>query len=355
VQTLGNLSRLDLGYNTDRLLQVSIDTRFAGYKEGQVGAAYRLLLERVGALPGVQSVTASRNTVMRHSWSNMSTTMDGFHPPQGEMWDAIEVGPAFFETMGIRVLRGRAFNAADFGHDMKAFVVNEAFVRRYFPADDPLITAPAIVGVTPDVRLFGMRGEVGPLMYEPMRHEPDRVSALEVRAAGDPEAVMPAIREAIQRINPRLFAGARTLREDVDRDMSKERMVASVSAFFSLLGLLLASIGLFGVASYTVTQRTKELGIRRALGADRWAVIRESLRETLVVFGLGLAVGTVAAIAAVRWTASLISDLLFGLTATNAVNIAFAIAIMIGVAAAACLLPGYRATRVDPLAAIREE
>ena len=131
--------------------------------------------------------------------------------------------------------------------------------------------------------------------------------------------------------------------------------MAALSAFFSVLGLLLASIGIFGVASYTVAQRTKELAIRRALGADRWSVIRESLRETMVVFGLGLAAGTLAAVAAARFTASVIADLLFGLTAMDAANIALAVAVMVMVALAACVLPAHRATTIDPLAGLREE
>ena len=164
-----------------------------------------------------------------------------------------------------------------------------------------------------------------------------------------------AIREAIQRINPKLLVGIRTMHEDIERDIAKERMVAALSAFFSFLGLLLASIGIFGVASYAVAQRTKELAIRRALGADRWSVIRESLRETMVVFGLGLALGTLAAIAAVRVTASLIADLLFGLTATDAGNIAAAVTVMVTLALAACVLPAHRATTIDPLAGLRDE
>jgi putative ABC transport system permease protein len=132
-------------------------------------------------------------------------------------------------------------------------------------------------------------------------------------------------------------------------------MVAATSAFFSLLGLLLVSIGIFGVASHTVAHRTNELGIRMALGAGRWSVIRESLQDTLVVFGAGLIGGVVVAVVAVRLTASAISDLLFGLTASDAANIAGSALLMVAVALAACVLPARRATRIDPLAAIRHE
>ena len=356
VQTLRNLSRQDVGFNPDRLLQVSIDTRFAGYGKGQVGDVYRLLLERVAAVPGVQSVTGVRNPIMRHSLSRMAIRLPGVEFGQGEMWDGADVGPSFFETMAIPVLRGRTFTAADFAGDQRGlFVVNESWVRRYFPNDDPVARQIGIIGVVKDVKLDGVRTEVRPTMFAMAMKEPDRVNSLQVRTASEPEAIVPAIREAIQRINPKLLVGIRTMREDIDRDIAKERMVAALSAFFSVLGLLLASIGIFGVASYTVAQRTKELAIRRALGADRWSVIRESLRETMVVFGLGLVAGTLAAVAAARFTASVIADLLFGLTATDAANIALAVAVMVTVALAACVLPAHRATTIDPLAGLREE
>jgi ABC-type antimicrobial peptide transport system permease subunit len=176
-----------------------------------------------------------------------------------------------------------------------------------------------------------------------------------VRTARDTQAIAPAIREAIQAVHPQLFVGISTVGEAMNRNIAKERMVAAISAFFGLLGLLLACIGIFGVASSTVAQRTKELGIRIALGAGGRSVIRESLRETLVVVAGGLAGGAVAAFVAVRLTASVIADLLFGLTATDVTNLVAAIGVMVVVALAACTLPALRATRIDPLACIRDE
>lgn len=193
------------------------------------------------------------------------------------------------------------------------------------------------------------------MMYLLASNQANRLDALVVRTAGDPDGVARAIQQEIRRVNPRLLVGISTMRQEIDRSIATERMVAATRGFFSLLGLLLASIGIFGVASYTVAQRTNELGIRMALGASRWSVIRASLRETMVVFGVGLAIGTIAAIAAVRLTASVISDLLFGLTATDAANIVGAVLVIVAVMLAACVLPARRATRIDLLAAIRHE
>ena len=200
-----------------------------------------------------------------------------------------------------------------------------------------------------------MRGTEGPRLFTHARKEPDRINSLLVRTAGDSPATIAAIGAAVRAVNPRLFLEIRTLRQEMERELARERMVAATSTFFSLLGLLLAMIGIFGVASYTVAQRTNELGIRMALGAGRGRVVVESLRETMLVFAAGLAVGIVAATIVVRVAASMISELLFGLTPTDGLTIVGAGIAMIAVAALACVLPARHATRIDPLAAIRHD
>jgi putative ABC transport system permease protein len=263
--------------------------------------------------------------------------------------------------MNISVVRGRTFTSADFAQERRCVIISEAFAERYFPNEDPVgkriggSPNTEIIGVVRDARLTAVRTESGPMMYFMAPREPDRIGALEVRTAGDAAAIAGAVREEVQRVHPRLLVDIRTMRQEIDRNIAKERMVAATSAFFSLLGLLLVSIGIFGVASYTVAQRTNELGIRTALGASRWSVIRESLRDTMQVFAAGLAAGIIAAIAAVRLTASLISDLLFGLTAADVANMVAAVLLLAAVALAACILPARRATRIDVLTAIRDE
>ena len=365
VRTLRNLSNLEIGFNVDQVLQVSIDTRFAGYgrnaprnpredREGEVGGVFRLLRERIEAISGVSSITGTRNPMMRGANSRMAVDLPGLRRGD-DLWDAATIGPGFFETLDIRAVRGRTLDAADFERRLPIYVVNEAFAKQYAPNADLLAQVPGIIGIVPDVRIFDVRSKVRPMMYEMMRREPDRLNALQVRTTGDPGRLMQPIREAVQSVNPRLFVSIRTMRDDLERGIAKERMVATISGFFSLLGLMIASIGIFGVASYTVARRTKELAIRRALGAGRWSVIREALRETIVVFGLGLIAGIATAAVAVRFAATYIQDLLYGLTATDSANITAAVSVMVAVAMAACLLPAYRATRIDPLVGIREE
>jgi hypothetical protein len=265
--------------------------------------------------------------------------------PPGEAWDSIEVGPSFFETMHISPVRGRTFTAADFERGETLVIVSETFARHYFGTDDPTVgpTGGLIVGVVRDAKLSSLRRENGPMMYSLARPaEANRLDALEIRVAGDVDAVARAVQAEVRRIHPRLLVAISTMQQEIDRSMARERMVAATSAFFGVLGLLLVSIGIFGVASYTVAQRTSEVGIRMALGASGWAVVRESLRETALMLGVGLAAGTIAAVAAVRLTAGLISDLLFGLTASDAANIAGAVLVMIGIGLAACILPARR-------------
>jgi predicted permease len=360
VQTLRNLVRHDVGFNPESLLQVTLDTRGSGYGRGQIGPLYRLLSERVSAVPGVQSVTGVRNGVMQGDFSRSRMNLPGRTLDRDEAWDSANVAPGFFETMDIPVVRGRTFAAADFTLARPVVVISEAFAARYFPNVDPVGArvgdgSVEIIGVVGDARLATVRREIQPTVYFMLSADADRISALQVRTAGDANAVARAVREEVRRVNPRLLIDIKTMRRQIDASIATERIVAATSAFFSLLGLLLAAIGIFGVASYTVAQKTPELGIRMALGAGRWSVIREALRDTMLVFAAGLAAGIVAAIAAVRLTASFVSDLLFGLTAADAANVVGAIFVMVVVTLAACILPARRATRIDPLTAIRHE
>jgi predicted permease len=360
VQTLRNLSRVDVGFEADGLLQVSLDTRGAGYGRGQVGPLQARLLDRVAAIPGVRAVSVIRNGVMQSAGTRSRLTLPGRTLPPDEAWNGAEVGPGFFETMAIPVRRGRTFAAADFAQGRRVVVVTEAWARRYFPNAEPIGArigdAPhhEIVGVVADSRIFDVRSDVGPTMFFVAPPEPDRFSALEARIAGDMDGVARAIQVEIRRINPRLVVGVRSMRQEMDRSVAKERLVAAISAGFGLLGLLLASVGIFGVAASTVARRTPELGIRMALGADRWTVVRDALRETMLVIVAGLGAGIAAAAMAVRLGAALVGDLLFGLSASDAATVAGAALVMLIVGAAACALPGRRAARIDPLAAIRD-
>jgi predicted permease len=365
LRTLRNLDRVDPGFDSGDLLQILVDTRGSGYQQGQVGGIYRLLIGKLTATPGVRSASGSRNAIMHGPLSGWREV------------EQVEVGPQFLETMRIPLLRGRFFTAEDDTAGFRSFpipgggvvdlpvvaVISESLAKQLFAEGDavghtlpdPLRQHPVIVGVVKDARFSGLREDPRPPIYVPLAKNPDRFNAIEVRTVGDPSTVARAVQEEIRRINPRLLLGVKTMREEMEASILRERMVAAISAFFSTLALVLACVGLFGLASYTVAQRTNELGIRIALGATRWSVIREALGDTLLLFGVGLVVGVMMAIGGTRLAAGAMSELLFGLTATDSPNIAFAVLIMIGVATLACLVPAQRAATVDPLTAIRYE
>jgi hypothetical protein len=318
--------------------------------------------------------TSVGDSLMQGSSTSMAIPIPGLERRNHEMWDALGVGPQFFETMGIELVRGRTFTASDFAAEYVPppvahgpgsreildfvrrtgpYVINEAFAKQYFPNVDPLVTTSPIVGIVRDAKLLGVGRDVAPLMFLPSRRP--RMGAIVARTAGEAETVTSAIREVIQTIHPRLLAGVNTVGDAMNRNIARERMVAAISGFFGILGLTLAAIGIFGVASSTVVQRRKELGIRRALGAGGWAVVRESLRETLAVVAIGLVAGAALAFVAVRLAASVIADLLYGLSATDTANFVLAIGVMLMAALVACTLPALRATRIDPLSVIRDE
>ncbi|HKS05942.1 MAG TPA: ADOP family duplicated permease [Gemmatimonadaceae bacterium] len=371
VQTLRNLSRLHVGFSTEQTFQLLIDSRFAGYDDKDVPALSQTLLARLNEVPGVRAASRTRNRLMMGTTGmSMGIRLPGISEPI-DNWDGLEVGPQFFETMGLTLLRGRLFVTADFVSSVdprrsaeaaRAYdrgfagplIVNESFVKRYFPGTDPLAAGPRIVGVVKDAKLLSVKDDVRPLMFL-ASPRPPFFGAVQVRAVGDAQAIEKAIRRAVSAVHPQLLSDMSTLGEVSARSIAKERMVATISGFFSVLGLVLAAIGIFGIASSAVGQRTKELGIRRALGAGRWVLVREALRESFVVFGFGLSAGALAAFIAVRWTSSFVGDLLYGLTATDAINFLTAIGAMVVVAVAACTIPAVRATRVDPLLSIRQD
>jgi hypothetical protein len=220
---------------------------------------------------------------------------------------------------------------------------------------EPLGQPPEIVGVVKDARFSTVRADPRPPIYVALGPEPDRFNAILIRTSADPSFAVAAIQQAVQQEHPWLLLAVHTMREEIDRSITRERMVAAVSTLFGSLGLVLVSVGVFGVAAYTMGQRTNELGIRIALGASNWDVIRESLVGTLVPFIAGLIAGVMLALAGIRLMEGALSGLLYELTPSDSRNIAFAVGVMLAAAIVAAAVPAYRAASVDPNSAIRSE
>jgi putative ABC transport system permease protein len=264
--------------------------------------------------------------------------------------------------MRIPLMRGRLLTTDDLRRQEPVVVVNEWYGASAFPGEDPIgkrggFNQALIVGVVGNARVTNVRWQEPAVYRLALPTEARLAPAVIVRTTSsiDPESLFRPIEQVVRRVNPRLFVAARTADEALNRSIARERMLATTSGFFGIAGLVLAAIGLFGVATSAVAHRTRELGLRLALGASRWTVIREALRGTTFVFAGGLAAGIAAVSVASRAVEHVVADLLVGLEATDWVVVGAATGAMLIVAALAAILPALRAAHVDPLTAIRSE
>jgi predicted permease len=366
VQTLRNLRTLDLGFAAEQIVQARINPQVSGYKPEQLPELYRQLLERLNAAPGVRSATLAASGFRTGRSRTCCIAVEGYthRPNEDREIQIISVMPGYFQTLGLPLLAGRDFTPSEAGNSKpgefpKLAVINETMARYYFGQERPLGRRfgwgdkevkydTEIVGVVKDANYGNLRDKTRPLIYFP-----DQGSGLiVVRAAADSTALLPTIRQAIQAVDKNLEIGSiRTVPQLLEQALVQERLMAKLSGFFSLLALLLACIGLYGVMSYDVARRTHEIGIRMALGARGADVLRMILRETLWLVVIGLALGLAAASAATK----LVEGLLFGLEATDTLTMALAALLLLAVATLAGWLPARRAARVDPMAALRHE
>ena len=373
VRTLQNLRSIDVGFDSHNLVLFGINPSLAGYKDEQVDSFYRDLQGRLAETPGVRSASYSMVPLLS---GNLMIT--GFHWPgtpqdRESESDVLMVGPSFFSTMQIPLLAGRGFEASDYkiaasksasATIPKPVIVDQAFVSKYLGKENPLgkrfgesagnENEPAspgyeIIGVVRDTKYSDLRREINPLMYEP---QIGFGASFEVRTAGDPQALVPVIRAAVAQINPNLpLRDVTTESQRIDRLLFQERLVARFSSFFGLLALALACIGLYGLLAYEVTRRTREIGIRIALGAQAKDVLRSVVQQGLVLAFAGAVAGIGVALGVTRYLKSMLYDV----HANDPFTIVAVAALLIFVALAACFIPARRATNVDPMVALRCE
>ncbi len=368
IRTLRNLENVDLGYPREKLVLVRVDFLSAGYSGARLPIAYNELRDRLARIPGVRAVAYSENGLFSGTESGDRITVEGYKPQKrGDASSRFDqVGPNYFSTVGIPILLGRDIAPGDVDSAESVCVVNETFAKFYFGSQNPIgrhVTDEfpdsrktfVIVGVARDARDHSLRREVFRRFYlsaqQRMGEFPPALN-YEIRTYGEPAAVIQAARKAVLAFDPQIpIENARPLVTMLDDNLRQERIVAQLSAVFGGLALLLACIGLYGVLSYAVAQRTGEIGIRMALGAERGAVIRMILRETAILIAVGLALGVPASLGCARF----IESKLFGLKPADPLTMAVALGIMIAVAAASGYLPARRAAKVDPLIALRYE
>ncbi|MGH9452948.1 MAG: FtsX-like permease family protein, partial [Terriglobia bacterium] len=318
--------------------------------------------------PGVHLASLSALPPMTRAQWRTGVFVQGHVPGPHENTTALMnlIGPNFFRTLGIPLLQGRDFTPRDDAAAPEVAIINETMARFYFGHDSPVgkrlsFRGPEsgeieILGVAQDIKYTSLQEATPHVIYLPYLQTPPASlpfgMTLEVRTAGNSASYAGAIREAIRRVAKDLpILGFRTLTEQVNRSLGQEQLVAELSSFFGLLALLLASIGLYGVTTYTVAQRTNEIGIRMALGARRSDVLSMVLREALQLVAMGTACGVPLALAFAR----LISSQLYGITPYDPLAVCAATAVLFSVAATASYIPARRAAKLDPMVAVRHE
>ena len=373
LRTLLNLNSIDPGFRTDHLVLFDINPPSKQYPAPKDVALHATIEEALRTVPGVEGVTLTDVPLVADSQSSSGFYVEGIpegkgEPARGEGPSAMEatVGRDFLLVMGIPVVAGRSFTLQDQEAPRRIAVVNQALARKFFPNQNPIGKRFSmdssetkdrswleIVGVCADTHYSHLKEEPPPLHFDLFRQEKDLGGATYiVRTRMKPEAITPSLRAAVQRIDRDLpLMEIRTQQEQIDATMQQERMFASLTAGFGLLALALACVGIYGVMAYTVSQRTNEIGIRLALGAERGQVRGMVLREAGWLAVLGVAAGLVVAIG----LGQLVKSMLYGLKATDPVSLAGAAGLLLTVALVAGWLPAMRASRVEPMEALRHE
>jgi predicted permease len=365
LRTLYNLKTQDVGFNPDGLVMLRVDPVSAGYRGDQVGRQMELLLDRVRALPGVRVATFSENGLFSGSESGEDLKdVEGFTARSDHDLETRfdQIGPQYFTHVGIPVLLGRGIDERDLPGAPRVAVVNETMAKFYFPGVNPVgkhfstnrDVRLEIVGVVRDVRDHDLRDLPLRRFYVSYFQPIDGITTanFEIRTLGDPSSVVAQLRNTVQSFDRNLsILNIKQERELMDEDLVQERLIATLSSFFGALAVLLAAIGLYGVMSYAVARRTNEIGIRMALGAGRSTVVLMILREVAILLAAGGIAGAAAAFASTR----LIKGFLFGLAALDPISFVAAGVLLAMVAGLAGYLPARRASKIDPMIALRYE
>ncbi|HEU0178019.1 MAG TPA: ABC transporter permease [Blastocatellia bacterium] len=363
IRTLQNLNGIDLGFRADKVLLLSMNPGLNGYSPERIKSFYAQLLEWVNRLPGVQAASFADMPLMGGAWVD-GIEVEGYKAAAGQDMSvsAKKVGPKFFETMGIPLLKGRDFNVHDEAGAPKVAVINETLARDFFGNDNPLgrrigvgeKPEREIIGVIKDTKYRDLKKQAPRTVYVPLA-QPTATSAeltLHVRTVGEPTNLVDAIRREVESLDKNLpVYNVRTFTDLVAQSIYQERLIATLSSFFGLLALLLASLGLYGVMAYSVARRTREIGIRLALGAQTSDVLKLVLRQGMGLALVGIGLGVVAALALTR----VLGNLLYGVSPTDLLTFVSIPLTLTGVALLACYIPARRATKVDPLTALRHE
>jgi putative ABC transport system permease protein len=367
VRTMQKLRQVDVGFSTTHLVTFGINPMLSGYAPERVPALHQQVIDTLAALPGVEAVAANDNPELDCCASSGNVTVSGYTAPPDSDFDVEHpfVSPSFFSTMQIPLLGGRIFTDGDTSDHPQVAIVNEAFVRHFCGSVQACLHRRMtggggrvnldieIVGVVRDARNDGLREEVVPTYFRPLKQDPNPGQLfLYLRTALPPEQALTSVRAAMHRLDPALsMVALRTMEQQIDDDLSNERMVTLLAVFFGVLATLLAGVGLYGVLAYSTAQRTREIGIRIALGSSRTAVARIILADVFTLAAIGILLAVPVAFA----LSKLLRSQLFGVTPADPVSLIAAVLLVSIVALLAALIPARRAATIDPVTALRTE
>lgn len=369
IQTFLKLRALDIGVNPENVLTLRTSLPRSKYSElPKRTAFYEQVLERVRAVPGV--VAAGYATAVPLTWKGGTNgfTVEGREQGPGQDANSRQATTGYMETMGVKLREGRFFNPHDDAQSQPSAIINETMARQYWPGESAVGKRfklggtnstklwMTVVGIIGDIKEMGLEAAPKAEMFFPYQQLPETLwnmpRDLTVRTSGDPLSVTAAVRQAIWAVDPaQPISNVRTMEEILSEEVAQRRIGMTLLVAFAGLALLLASLGIYGVLSYSVTQRTQEIGIRMALGAGRNDVLRQVMGGGLRLAGAGVAIGLIVSFALTR----LMTGLLFGVSASDPRTLIGVTVLLIAVALLACYIPARRATKIDPMIALRYE
>ncbi len=367
VRTMQNLRHVDTGFNTSHLVTFHIDPLLSGYSKEKIPQLHQTVLEALAALPGVQAVAATDDQELADNTHGGNVTVEGYNPPPDDDYDVENpaVNPGFFHAMQATILTGRSFTEDDDATHPPVAIVNETFAKHYFSSPAAAVgrrvargggnhlAFMTIVGVARDTKHENLRDAALPTLFVPMRQLPG-VDQLYIylRTATPPEQSYAEVRQAMKQIDPGLAVDAmRTMDDQIDTTLSNERMIELLSISFGLLATVLAGIGLYGVLAYSTAQRTREIGIRIALGSSRLGVSGLVLADVLRLAGIGIAIAIPCSVL----LAKMLRSQLFGVSTSDPLTLIVVVLLIAAVALVAAILPAWRASTVNPTTALRTE
>jgi putative ABC transport system permease protein len=370
IKSFWKLANLDVGFDRKNVLLVTANIHNADVPDAQQAAVWESILSQLRTMPGAASVSQSWATPIGHLGMARTVLPRGPNSPTGADADVYAnfVSPGFCETLRIPLLSGRDFTASDAAKNQSVAIINQTMTHKFFPGEDPIgkyfaTQLPGepriesqVVGVVSDSKYFSLRENSRSTAFFPAAQLNPIPEAwnFEIRTALQPSAMEKPAEAAVLSVNKAISLGFSILDRQVDDSIKPERLLAVLSGFFGGLAVLLAMIGLYGVLSYSVAQRVREIGIRMALGAEKWDVLRMVIGQGLALVVAGVVLGAVAGFILARMLSSF-SNLLYGVTMSDTATFAAASLVAIGVAILACFIPARRATRVDPMVALHHE